>query len=208
MRPKTITVSPDVADPNGISVAQTPVASGNLTITGDLATGGVATFDIARHVSITSDGNDSGVTFTITGTDRNGDALTESITGPGSTTVNGNRNFLTVTQVAIDGAGTGNIEVGSADELETKWYPADTYKSQHFSYSIQVSSGASLTHKLEFTLDDVYASAFTEYGAAKFEDLGAETTDQVSKLDTQLLTAYRLSITGFSSGTATLRVLQ
>ena len=208
MRPKTIIISPDAADRNGVCLAQTPAVAGNLTIAGALATGGVATMDIARHLSIYSDADESGVTFTITGTDRNGAALTETIVGPNATTTNGLRNFLTVTQVAVDAAGTGNVEVGSADELETKWYPADHYKTDYYSYSVQLSSGASLTHRLEYTLDDVYADAFTEYGAAIFEDLGDSAIDVSSKLSSQLLTAYRLNITVFSSGIATLRVLQ
>ena len=208
MRPKTTTASMDSADRNGISVSQSPVAAGNLTITGVLATGGVGTMDVARHVSIYSSADDTGATFTVTGTDRNGTTLTETITGPNAGITRGLKNFLTVTQIAIDKASVGNIEAGSANQLETKWHPVDHYKGSHFSYSIQVSSGASLTHKLEYTLDDVYATDFTEAGAAKFEDLVAKTTDQLSKLDTQLLTAYRLSLTNYVSGTATLRVIQ
>lgn len=101
-------------DADGISVSQTPSGAGNLTITGALASGGVATLGYGRKVTITSVGNDSSKTFTITGTDHIGNAQTESITGPNATTTTGTKNFVTVTQVAINGAAAGAVTVGAA----------------------------------------------------------------------------------------------
>lgn len=202
MRPQTVAVTMDALDRNGICAAQTPSGAGNLTIAGALATGGVATMDVARHVAIYSDADESGETFTITGTDRNGAALTETITGPDTTTVAGSRNFLTVTQVATDGAGTGNIEVGTYDSMETKWYQADRY-SHKGSYAVGLSSSADLTYTFEYTLDDIQDADFTEYGAVDFEDLGPKTVESSSALDAPI-EAYRMSLTNFTSGTATL----
>ena len=54
----------------------------------------------------------SGVTMTITGTDLNGDAQTESLNGPNNNTVTSTNKFLTVTQVAADGAVSTNTSIG------------------------------------------------------------------------------------------------
>src|SRR3990167_974441 len=100
-------------DANGICLTQTPSGAGDLTINGALATSGVATLDVPRHIIITSTANDSARTFTITGTNAYGDATSEAITGPNTTTVRGYKQFKTVTQVAISGAATGSIVVGT-----------------------------------------------------------------------------------------------
>jgi len=119
---------PAPGDDNGICTAQTPAASGTLTIDGALTDSGAyvpsqsstaATRNTAwaRQIAVKSSGNDSGVTFTITGTDVNGKALSETITGPNAGTVYTAATlvglFRSVTKVEISGAGTGNIEVGT-----------------------------------------------------------------------------------------------
>ena len=124
---------PTAADTDGICASQTTSAAANLTLNGALTatingnsvyapsvSGTAATADgaWARKIGITSDGNDSGITFTITGTDVNGKALSETVTGPNSTTVYSTMstaaNFKTVTKIATSAATTGNITVGTA----------------------------------------------------------------------------------------------
>ena len=117
----TFILSSDIAaaDPDGVCAAQTTGGAANLTINGALATAGVATLLPARNVTITSAGSsETGKSLTITGTDVNGNAVTESIAGPGgSATVATTAIFSTVTQVAVDGALTGNVTVGSGTSL-------------------------------------------------------------------------------------------
>ena len=69
-----ITADSQALDADGISTAATLSGSGNLTINGALASGGSCTFNAGRVVTILSAGDDSGDTFTVTGTDVNGDA--------------------------------------------------------------------------------------------------------------------------------------
>ena len=123
---------PAPADDNGICTAQTPAAAAALTINGALtetingnavyapsqsSTAATRNTAWARQIAIKSSGNDSGVTFTVTGTDVNGKALTETLTGPNAGSVYTAATlvglFRTVTKVEISGAGTGNIEVGT-----------------------------------------------------------------------------------------------
>jgi VCBS repeat-containing protein len=105
------------ADPDGVSTAQAVAGAGNLTITGALASGGVATFDVPRAVTILSAGNDSGITFTVTGTDEYGQTVKETITGANAGTAAGLKAFKTVTQVAASGAAAGNVSVGTGDVI-------------------------------------------------------------------------------------------
>ena len=107
-----ITADSTALDADGISTAATLSGAGNLTINGALASGGSCTFDAGRIVTILSAGNDSGDTFTVTGTDVNGDAQTEDITGANAGTATGSKYFKTVTQIAIDGASAGNVSAG------------------------------------------------------------------------------------------------
>lgn len=187
MRRKDIAFSMPVADPNGICQTQTPSGAGNLTINGALQTGGVATMGVAtagsnqidpipRHVSITSDADESGDTYTITGTDRWDNALVETITGPATTTVTGSSNFKTVTQVAVSGAASGNITVGSADEADTVLVVTDSYRNT-ITYAVDLSASAGLTSEFKYTLDDVFDTSFSQETANYISDLGPSNGD-------------------------------
>lgn len=117
------------ADPDGIALAQTMSGSGNLNLNGVLmtenATNGTSVnssvqFFQPTTVNITSAGNDSGRTFTVTGTNTADGAVTDTITGANAGTATGDQIFKTVTQIAINGASAGNVSAGpaeSADEI-------------------------------------------------------------------------------------------
>ncbi len=206
MRHKTLSITMATADRDGVCQAQSKAGAGTLTINGALATSSVATMDVPRHVSIYAASDNSAKTFTITGTDRYGAALTETITGPNATTTKGSYNFKTITSVSVDAATVGNVEVGSADELESQWIPVN-YRMAGVSYDVDQSASASFTHNVQYTLDDVFLSTFAEYGATVYS-VGENTADQVGNLGDQQITAIRLLVKTFVSGTATFHVLQ
>jgi hypothetical protein len=115
-----LTADTTAADTDGVCQSQTPAAGGsqNLTINGAQASGGVASFNAGRLITIASAADDSARTFVITGTDVNGDAQTETIAGP-ATTVTGTKYFKTVTVVNVDADTAGAITVGmSADAAD------------------------------------------------------------------------------------------
>ena len=206
MRPTIQTVTLAAADADGICQSQTPAAGGqqNLTINGALASGGVATMDRARHVSIASAGNDSARTFTVTGTDRYGNTISEAITGPNATTVNGTKNFLTVTQVSVDDDTVGAITVGSANECETGWIPLDHYMSSFkVALAVHLSAGANMTYAVQHTLDNVQDRGFLEDDADVLvhDDLTAKTTSDDGNYAFPP-SAIRLAITSHVAGTA------
>ena len=103
---------------NGVAKAQAVTGAGNLTLDGSLVSGGVAIFDVARAVSVTStDAGDTTQTATIYGTDAYGLAQTETIAFNGAATIPGKKAFKTVTRVAISAALTGNGSAGTTDVL-------------------------------------------------------------------------------------------
>ena len=208
MRPIHIQFSMSVADADGICVSQKPTVAANLTIAGDHASGGVATMPVAtsgsnqvdpipRHVSITSASDESGDTFTITGTDRWNNALSEEIAGPGATTVTTTANFKTVTQVATDGAATGNITVGSADEADTVLIVTDSY-SEPITYAVDLSASADLTSEFKYTVSDVFDESFSAETANYIADLGASNGDY-DGTSSGPITGCRFEITNWTS---------
>ena len=116
VKAKYIAADTVAADADGVCQSQTPAAGGEqaLTINGAQASGGVATFVAARLITIASASDDSGRTFTVTGTDVNGNAQSETIAGP-ATTVTGTLYFRTVTEVLVDENTAGAITVGMAN---------------------------------------------------------------------------------------------
>lgn len=109
-------IAPIALSATAVAAAQAVAGAGNLTINGGQASGGVATFAVARCVSIvSSNAGDTTQTATVTGTDVYGIPMTETIAFNGTTTVNGKKAFKTVTRVAISAALAGNASVGTTD---------------------------------------------------------------------------------------------
>lgn len=66
----------------------------------------------ARNILITSAGDESGKTYTITGTDIHGKTVVEVVTGPNATVVSSDKTFLTVTSIACSDTSAGNMKFG------------------------------------------------------------------------------------------------
>jgi len=109
-------IVPAAISATAVCAAQAVAAAGNATINGGSATGGVATFNCARNVSIvSSSASDTAQTVTVTGTDLWGQAQTALLTINGTTTVNSTKTFKTITRVAVSGVFVGNLSVGMGD---------------------------------------------------------------------------------------------
>ena len=104
-------------DADGISTAAAVGDGASLVIGGALASGGSVTFDQPRNVTILSAGDDSGISFTVTGTDETGSSATESITGANAGTATGSAYFTTVTAIAAVGDPAGNVSAGSGTAI-------------------------------------------------------------------------------------------
>lgn len=151
MNLRTFILTPVVGVANSIAVSQTTGGATNLVLNGALVSGGVATFAVPRKITITSTGNLSAVTFTVTGTDRYGNAQSIAIAGPNNNTVSTSQDFATVTQVAVSAAvGTG-VTVGTSTVTSTPWYVGDWHHNAPIFLHITLSAGASMTYTVEQT---------------------------------------------------------
>lgn len=106
--------APVVAAVAGVAAVQLKGAAGDLTLAST-----TVTLDVPRNITLTvATTNQSGVTFTIYGTDEYGATMVESITGPNNNTVAGVKAFKTVTRVACSAAiATNGVSVGYGDVL-------------------------------------------------------------------------------------------
>ena len=96
-------------EPQGVSAAKVYASGSAATLV--IADGGPYG-NLTETITLYSSGNNSGNTFTITGTDGNGDAQTEDVTGPNAGTVNSANKYLTVTSIVSDGSIVTDIQAG------------------------------------------------------------------------------------------------
>ena len=159
MRLKEFDIDPDNVDVDLIAVSQAPTAGGTLT----LAT---TVLDFARQVAVTSVGNDTGVTFTVVGTDADTYPLTEVLTGVSAGAVESTEYFKTITSIANSAAtATGGITVGTVDELITKTIPIDWRSDHQATVNVDVTGVIDFT--LEQTFDDVQRPGFPARSASQ-----------------------------------------
>ena len=122
------------ADPNGISTTDQVALDGALIINGALSsvnpvlistaaavlndaalviTGtGTVTNAVAEKVTITSAGNDAGMTFIVVGTNELGTAVSETVTGGNSSAATTINSFLTISSITADGTPAGTVTAG------------------------------------------------------------------------------------------------
>ena len=133
-------------------------AAGAYVLNGTLANN----TDLDAFVMISSAGNDSSNTFTITGTDRFGNVISESIAGGNIAPVQTTKRFGSVTAISAN-ADMGSVQIGTTREFGALQGSGTTSTTE--------------THALQglLTATDINAAgAYTLNGALKdFTDLGA-----------------------------------
>jgi len=104
----------DALDADGISTTASISGAAALTINGTLASGGSYTSgdNIGQPITITSAGDDSGITFTVVGTNAVGDALTEVVTGADTTVATSSGYFNTVTSITTSASTAAAVTAG------------------------------------------------------------------------------------------------
>jgi flagellin len=80
------------------------------------AAGGAGT---VGAVTVTSAGNDSGITFTITGTDSSGKNISEVLTGANASTATTTATFKTVTGVSLSSGAAGAVTIGDGTDVDS-----------------------------------------------------------------------------------------
>jgi hypothetical protein len=153
MQPHRVSVGPlGTADADGIALSQALGAAGNLTLNGVMVSGGVATLDTPRRVALTSAGNDSAATWTVTGTDRSGITHSDSFAGANAGVVYSNLDFATVVSIALNAAAAGNVTAGTNTVASSQWARFDEYALG--SVSVQCVADGTVSYTVEMSNDD------------------------------------------------------
>jgi len=198
------------ANPAAIAASQTLGAAGPVTLNGPAA-GGVpitATLDTSRRVIITSAGNDTGVTFTVTGTSH-GVYRSEQLTGASGGAAATVNDFDTITSITASGA-TSAITVGTSTTGSTRWMNVNPNVAP-FSLDVEISVTGAVTYSVEYTLSDLILepTARNPTPAAiivRPTSLVNQTT-AASYNFTQPMRAWRVTITA-GTGTVTIQAMQ
>ena len=195
MRPITVTAGPLAsADADGIAQAQNPAST--FTLNGALVSGGVAQLGAPRRVLITTTDNETGVTFTVTGTNRAGDVLREALAGVNTSTTYTTLDFFTVTSVTVSATLIGNVTIGTNGIGGSPWVRFDEYAPH--GVAIQCTVSGTVNYTVQQTLDDPNVSGTT---------LTPATMTWVSSSDTNVVGATATQQTNYNFTPVFARVL-
>ena len=149
MRPIVITAGPLAAAlATGIAANQVVTGTANMTLTSS-----TVTLDTPRRVLITSVGNDTGITFTITGTTFWGVVISETVTGTSGSSVATNNDFATVTSIKTSGSTSASgASAGTNSVAGSSWVRFDDFAPSNI--SIQCTVSGTVNYTLQSTLDD------------------------------------------------------
>lgn len=131
------------------SISTSGASAGNVSV----GHSGVGTMDMARRVSITSGGNDTGIAFTLVGTDWNGDPITETVTGASGAAATSVLSYLTVTSILTSGAVATTVQVGSSAVADSPPIYFDRLAA-NAQTALQVEGSGTVNWTVRQTLDD------------------------------------------------------
>jgi hypothetical protein len=199
-------VSAAAAAPTGIALSQTLGGAGPVTLNGALVTGGVATLPAAQPITITSAGNDSGITFKITGTDYGGSPVSETLAGANAAAATSVQQYSMVTSIVASAATAAAITVGTAAAQYGPWLIVGAQRNE-FQTNVRcfLASGGTANYDLQATSDIQIMNQVGGY-ADDIDTLLAAQTGNVSSFPNAPWMAYRLKVN--SGGPVTLRILE
>lgn len=198
MRPIQITTTSFTgADGNGIAEAQQRTGAGNLTLVSS-----TVTLTPPRFVTLTSLGNLSGVTFTITGTAPNGSSQTESLAGPNANTVTSTLTFATITSIATSATVGTDVEAGYTQSGYSAWWPLDIYTPNQVT-TISVNVTGTINYSVEYTNEDPWDNSIIQLAKAHPNAALTGATADQTEFTTTLMRAVRFKV---NSGDGTARV--
>jgi len=158
MRQNVFTISPyATTDVDSVATSQTPAAGGEqeLTIDGVFASGGVATMDTPRQVTIVAAADESARLFLITGTRPDGKTVQEVIAGAAIGTTQTVQAFATVTSILVDDDTAGAVSAGTTVIVTTSWHPVDYIRNPVNLGIIIIVGAATADLTVELTLSNL-----------------------------------------------------
>ena len=156
MRSVIISCGP-YATPSATNIrTATSVATGTVTLNGSLYSSatGIATLDQPRRVLFTSSGNDTGITFTVYGTDWNNMPVSEVVTGANATTTYTVYDFKTVTSVVASGASAGTVSIGTNAIASSRPMFLDLYADSSTYIQTDTNGSSAITYTIQISGDN------------------------------------------------------
>ncbi len=208
-RVKQITLAGVAADPNGLFIEAS--FTGLATI---LAAG--ASLDPPRQVQLDSGATDnSGDTCRITGTDRLGQVITEDLVCPAATSLTlSTKSYASVVSIEALTA-VVDLQGGWGNATFSQWVPLDTWVI-NFSVALEVVISGTMNVDVERTYENLQRDPAT--GLLRTEELVADDlhddpslaalTATARSTITDPVTAVRLNLNSWTSGTPILRLVQ
>lgn len=211
MRPLKIDIDPADIDADGLADGNASTGA-TVTLDGALTSGGTFTSadGLGRQICIKDNStvDQSGATFTITGTDADGRAQVEAVTGPGSgATVESTKYFKTVTSIAITSpASACTVDIGTVDEFATKTYVVPSRNETPHTVQLEVTGTISLD--LQVTVQDPFVNDPSPFDHDDQEDLAwivdanhdNKTASQLNKLAFCGVRAFRIIANSYTNG--------
>ena len=198
MRPiQIVTTSFPTAVADYLATAETLAGAGFLTLV-------ASTITPPRFVTITSAGDDSGITFEIVGTGPAGEPQTETVTGANAGAVTSTKTFSSVISIYASGATAGDVEAGVTQSGYSAWIPLDIYTPNQVT-TISASVSGTVNYSIEYTNEDPFDHSFVHHAVAHPASGGAFTGASTNQthFTTTLMRAVRYKI---NSGDGSIRL--
>lgn len=193
-RVKTIDIDLDNVDADGVCKSQTPSAGGALTLNGDLGT----TLDYARILVLTTADDETGRTFTFTGTDADGNTISEAVTGVNNSTAVTTKFYKTISSIVVDAATAAAITVGT---VATTLSAADKTRPLNWRASRAPQYIVNVTGTINYTIQETFDS-LSDSSALVWLPLAAHAgkTADTNAAGTPGAKAMRVIVNSYSSG--------
>lgn len=197
-----VVASAAIAAPASIAASQTPVGAGALTLTASpvVLTGG------QQPVTITSAGNDSGITFKITGTDYGGSPISETLTGANTGVATSALQYGSVSSIVVSGASAAAVTAGTGVAQYSPWLIIGAQRN-NFTYQVRcfLPPGGSGNYDVQTTSD---INLMNQSGgfADDIDTVAAAQTGNLSSFPNAPWEGIRLKVN--TGGPVTMRVLE
>lgn len=195
-------VSAATVNANGLALSQTLGGAGPLLLNGTL--NGV--LPAQQPITITSAGNDSGITFKITGADYGGSPISETLAGGNVAAATSALQYSTITSIVASAATAAAVTAGTGVAQFGPWLIVGAQRNE-FSYQVRtfLAPGGAANYDVQATSD---INIMNQVGG--FCDdlitLAAAQTGNLSSYPNAPWMAFRLKVN--TGGPVTLRILE
>ena len=198
---------------NGVCATQTTTATDqSLVLNGSLSNfnAGVTPFAVTvapglqRTLTVTSTGNISTATFTITGIDTSGYAVSTTLTGPNNATATTVAEFFKVTAISVGTIATSAFTVGVGITGTSRWAVVDTFQNPVVvSVAITMNTATTSLVSIQHTFDPISTTTTPAVIAATgLSSIGTSTNLTFN----ENATAYRAIFLASTTATGTMNV--